>query len=130
MNKIHIIGGLGKDPIFSATSEGLEIAKFSVGVTRKRDREKTDWFNCTCFGTIVTKLIKPFVHKGSKLAISGPFQFEEYEKDGEKRYSNGIIVEELELLSSQKPAEQVAEESSENEKIAKFDPIDPDDLPF
>lgn len=136
MNRIYIIGRLGKDPDFSVTSSGLEIAKFSVAVTRKRDRDKTDWFNCTCFGTIVTKLIKPFVHKGSQVSVSGPFQFEEYEKNGEKKYSNGIIVEELELLGS---FSKSTDEDSDTPNIGDPDGLfdddkdgkdDEDSLPF
>ena len=109
MNKIILTGIVGKEPQCTITKEkSLSIAKFSLAVKRERDKEKTDWFNITSF-IGVENFIKPFVHKGSKLLVSGSFQFDEYEKDGETKTSTCVIADKIEILSSKNDNEETQE---------------------
>lgn len=101
MNRIYLSGIVGRI-YFSVTQDGKEVAKLSLAVRRPGNSDITDWFNLVCFGPRVTSLIKPFVSKGSKIVISGPFQYNKYEKDGEIRTSASVVVEEIELYSTPK----------------------------
>ena len=129
MNKIILTGIVGKEPQCTITKEkSLSIAKFTLAVKRDRDRDKTDWFNITSF-VGVENFIKPFVHKGDKLLVSGTFQFEEYEKDGEKKVSTAVIADKIEILSSKNGNEEITQEPTED----TGSPIEEDDdanLPF
>lgn len=111
MNLIILIGRVGKEPQCSMTKDGLEIAKFPLAVSRKNDREKADWFNCVCFGGMASKIVKPLVHKGQKIAITGEFRYEQYERDGETKHFTNVIVQEIELCAN---PSNVAENSANN----------------
>lgn len=124
MNRIILTGIVGQDPRCTVTKEkSLSIAKFTLAVKRERDKDKTDWFNVTTF-LGVENFIKPFVKKGTKVLVSGNYQFEEYEKDGEKKIFSGVIADRIEILSSKNndsEGQTVAEETASETN---------DDLPF
>lgn len=101
MNRIYLSGIVGKTS-FSVTQDGKEVARLSLAVRRQGNSDITDWFNLVCFGPRVTSLIKPFISKGSKIAVSGPFQYSNYEKNGETKTSTSVIVDEIELYSTPK----------------------------
>lgn len=131
MNKIIISGRIGSDPRFTVTKDGKSLAKFSVGVTRKFDREKTDWFNCVVFASaVVEKFIKPFVHKGDMVICSGEFQFNEFQKqDGTTVTSNCIAVAEIDLCSSNKSV-STEEDMQSTSQDDNLQPISDSSLPF
>jgi single-strand DNA-binding protein len=104
MNKVIIIGNVGKDPEVKDIQSG-KVASFSVATSRKwKDKEgnvkdETEWHNVTMFGGIAS-VAERFISKGSKVAIEGRIRTRSYEdKDGVKRYVTEIIAENLELLS-------------------------------
>lgn len=119
MNKIHIIGNSARDVELEKSGDKV-FARINVAVTRKFDKEKTDWFNCTVFGALAEKVASVYVKKGTKVAITGRLEFNDYEKeDGTKIKNHTVIVEELELLGGK----------SENEE-PELTPVKNDELPF
>lgn len=129
MNKITLAGTVGKDPVCTVSNDGREIGKFSLAVIRKNNREEVDWFNCVAFGGVVDKLIKPYVHKGDRLIISGNIQFSSYEdSSGIKRSTHSVLIEEIEFTGTKGSNKN---EGGENDKTEPtLEPVDDDSLPF
>lgn len=106
INRTLILGNLGSDPSILLTQDGREIAKLSLATeNRYKDRDgntqtSTDWHRAVIFQNgLVTKVVKPYLKKGSKVCIAGSNRTTEYtDKDGTKRYSTEIVVREITLL--------------------------------
>lgn len=99
MNNITIVGRLGKDPETTFSKDGKAICKFSVGVTRKFNKEVTDWFNCVSFGK-TAELIQQYFNKGSQIALQGEIQFGDYtDKEGVKRYTTTLVVNTFDFIA-------------------------------
>ena len=105
MNKIIMMGRLTHDPEIRYTQSATPtaVARFSIAVNRKFKREgqpDADFFNCTAFGK-TAEFIEKYLHKGTKVLLSGQLQNNNYTKDtGEKVYAVQVIVEEIEFAES------------------------------
>ena len=100
INHVTLIGNLGNAPELKTTSNGKQVAKFSIAVNEKRGgADKTDWFNITAWEKTAEACAKYLV-KGSKVCVQGRLQTGSYEKDGIKRYTTDIIATQVEFLSS------------------------------
>jgi len=101
MNRVILIGRLTKDPEIR-TSGNYTIASFSIAVDRKfkRDGEpEADFFNYTAFNK-TAEFIEKYCKKGTKMAVEGRIQNDNYEKDGVKHYGVKIMVDSLEFAES------------------------------
>jgi len=105
MNKILLIGNLGRDPEMSYTPNGLAVTKFSLAVTRNEksssgERQKeTDWFNITVWGK-QAEICNTLLKKGQKLYVDGRFTPRKYtDRSGAERISFDVIVNDFELLT-------------------------------
>lgn len=101
MNKIILIGNSSKDVELETKGE-IKFARINLAVSRKFDRDTTDWFNCTCFGALAEKVASVYVKKGTKVCITGRLEFNEIEKT--KHHS--VIVEDLELVGGKNNSEE------------------------
>ena len=120
MQKIILIGNSARDVELEIKGE-TKFARISLAVTRRFDKETTDWFNCTVFGALAEKVASVYVKKGTKVAITGRIEFNDYEKeDGTKIKNHTVIVEDLELLGGK----------TENENREELTEIKDDNLPF
>ena len=100
MNHVNLIGNLTKDPYISyeASNDPRCVAKFTLAVNEGYgDKKRTDYIQCTAFGRIGEN-IERFVHKGSKVAVTGKIQTGSYEKDGRKVYTTEVIANTVEFL--------------------------------
>ena len=128
MNKLAIIGSLGRDPELRSTPNGIPVCTFSVGVTRRKSGEEpqTDWFRVTAWRQLGENCARYLV-KGKKAFVSGPVSVSTYTaKDGTTRASMEITAEDVEFLS---PAGTGAENATVDER-AGFVPVDDEELPF
>ena len=100
LNKVMVIGHLGRDPEMRYTAAGMAIASFSMATSKKnKDKEETtQWHNIVAFQK-TAELIEQYVKKGSKLYIEGELQYQEYEKDGIKKIATKIVVNDMSFLS-------------------------------
>lgn len=99
MNNVTIVGRLGKDPETTFSKDGKAICKFSVGVTRRFNKDVTDWFNCASFGK-TAELIQQYFAKGNQIALQGEIQFGDYtDKDGVKRYTTTLVVNTFDFIA-------------------------------
>jgi single-strand DNA-binding protein len=102
LNKITLMGHLGKDPEFHAMGTGGELCKFSVATTRKwkdkntgERKEDTAWHNVVVFNSYLVDICRSWLQKGTRVYIEGEIKTRSYEKDGEKKWITEIIVPQI-----------------------------------
>jgi single-strand DNA-binding protein len=105
MNKIMLIGNLGKDPEMNYTPSGIALTKFSLAVNRitkssTGEKEKeTEWFNIIAFRQLA-ETCNSYLHKGSKVYIEGRLSQRKYtDKNGIERWMVEVIANEMEFLT-------------------------------
>ncbi len=122
-NQVTLVGRLVADPEMRYTQSGVPVVSFRLAVDRefknadgKRD---TDFINCTAWRK-VAEIVQQYTKKGSLILVSGSLQQDNYEKDGEKRYTVKVVVDKIRLLGGKGNGSQNADGS----------PPDESDLPF
>ena len=110
VNKVQIIGTLGRDPEMKYLPSGSAVVTVSVATDESyNDKntgqkvEKTEWHRLTAFGKLA-EIIGQYLKKGSKAYFEGKLRTSEYEKDGIKRYSTEIVVNDMMMLDSRQDA--------------------------
>lgn len=101
VNKVILVGNLGKDPEIRNTSDGREIASFSIATSETwkdknsgERKEKTEWHNIVVFNPNLVTVVKNYVKKGSKLYIEGALQTRKWQdKEGHDRYSTEVVLQ-------------------------------------
>src|SRR6201997_729261 len=105
VNKIILLGNVGKDPEIRATGGGMMVANFSLATTdRAKDAsgnwtDKTEWHNLVAFQR-TAEIVRDYVKKGSQLYIEGKIQTRSWDdkESGQKKYRTEILVNDLQLL--------------------------------
>jgi single-strand DNA-binding protein len=106
VNKVILLGNVGKDPEIRSTPGGTMVANFTLATSdRQKDaqgnwQDRTEWHNLFAF-TRTAEIIRDYVKKGSKLYVEGKIQTRSWDdkESGAKRYRTEIIVNDLSLLS-------------------------------
>lgn len=101
VNKVILIGRLGRDPEIRYTSAGTPVASFSVATTEKRkDKDDhTEWHNCVAWQR-TAEICEELLRKGSLVYIEGKLQTREWDnRDGQKVRLVEVVVEKMNLLS-------------------------------
>lgn len=130
MNNITILGRLGKDVELRQSREtGKFVAKFSVGVTRKFNKDVTDWFDCVAFGK-TGEIIARYFTKGNQIALQGEIQFGSYEaQNGTKRYTTTLVVNTFDFIAGN--GNNTNGGNQETATTNTFDePVYDNDMPF
>ncbi len=106
LNKIMLIGNLGKDPELNVTAEGTPVTKFSLAVNRKYKassgelKEETEWFNIVAWRQLA-ELTERYLHKGSKVYVEGRLTQRKYtDREGIQRTAVEVIVSDVQFLDS------------------------------
>lgn len=129
MNKVFIVGRLTRDPEHRTTPNGISVTTFSVAVTRRTNREESDFLNVVVWRGLADSCAKYLV-KGQQVAVCGELRTRSYDaKDGTKRYMTEIQAEDVEFLAKPKGAERREEPNNMFEPAGEYMPDD-DDLPF
>ena len=125
LNRVQLIGYLGKDPESRTTPTGKKLASFSLAVTRRwkagnESKEATDWFNVEAWGRI-GEISQQYLKKGSLVYVEGRLQTDRYEdKGGETKYFTKVVASIMQFLD-RKPAEEPVEEMGTAEEMAEYD---------
>jgi len=105
MNKIMLIGNLGRDPELNYTPSGVAVAKFSLAVnnvSKSSTGEKqteTEWFNIVAFRQLA-EICNNYLHKGSKVFIEGRLTQRKYtDRNGAERISIDVVANDMEMLT-------------------------------
>jgi single-strand DNA-binding protein len=136
LNKIMLIGNLGRDPEMNYTPSGVAVTKFSLAVSRNikastgEKREETEWFNIVAWRQLA-ETCNTYLRKGSKVYIEGRLTQRKYtDKNGVERTAIDVVANEMEMLS---PKSQ-SSGSSEGFLAGSPDDVDPlgdlEDHPF
>lgn len=122
LNKVILIGNVGKDPEIRALQSSDRVASFSLATSESwkdkatgERKSKTEWHRVSCFNQGLVGVIENYVKKGSKIYIEGQIETRKWaDKDGVEKYSTEIILRpfksELVLLDSKPSAEEVYNE--------------------
>lgn len=130
MNKIQIIGRLTANPELRTTGSGLQICTFNVAVSRRYNREETDFFPVTVWRDAAVNCNK-YLAKGSQVGVSGSLQIRRYDdKDGIKRTAIDLQAEEVEFLSQKSTESQPTNVTPKQTTIDDMIEVDDEDMPF
>ena len=138
LNKLQIIGRVGKSPIVRYTKDNKPIASLSLAVSEKfknksgEQVESTEWINVVFFGKLA-EIVEKYVDKGSLIYVEGKFKTRKWtDKDGNDKYSTECVVDgfsgSMQMLGgkSDNPKPQAPAKPQESNEEAAFD----DDCPF
>jgi len=127
LNKVQLIGNLGKDPEVRYTQQGTAVASLSLATTsnfKNKDgvwEDRTEWHRVTLWGRLA-ELSGEYLAKGKAVYIEGRLQTREYEKDGSKRYSTEVVGEQIQFLSP-KPEKAIDYSAELNALDATYPPV-------
>ncbi|MCE2499475.1 MAG: single-stranded DNA-binding protein [Dehalococcoidia bacterium] len=104
MNKIIIIGNLGRDPEMRYSPSGQPMTSFSIASNRRyttaagEQREETEWFNCTAFGRLAD-VCNQYLTRGQQVYVEGRLRSRQYDRrDGSPGFSLDVNVTEMQML--------------------------------
>lgn len=134
LNKVMLIGNLGKDPELKYTPSGVAVATFSMATSEQwkdqegNAQERTEWHNIVAWRKLA-EIVGEYMKKGKKVYIEGKLQTRNYEKDGVKRYITEIVADQIIMLDG--AGQRTAGSSAVEETApAVSDAPKDDDLPF
>jgi len=101
VNKVILIGNLGRDPEIRTTQDGREIANITIATSESwkdkntgERKEKTEWHRVVVFNENLVRVIKSYLKKGAKVYIEGALQTRKYtDKDGAEKFSTEIVLQ-------------------------------------
>ncbi len=101
VNKVILVGNLGRDPEIRTTQDGTKIANLSLATSETwRDKnsgerkERTEWHRVVIFNDRLVDVVEKYVRKGSKLYIEGALQTRKWtDKEGQERYSTEVVLQ-------------------------------------
>ena len=153
VNKVILLGNLGKDPEIRSMQSGSKMATFSMATSKKwkdkntqEQRDKTSWHNIVVFGDGLVDIVEKYVKKGSKIYVEGELQTRKWEdQNGNDRYTTEVVLQgynsNLTLLDSRNANNNIEDQAiNTDEKASNFEnPISSknsdssesdDDIPF
>ena len=136
LNKVMLIGNLGRDPDIRYTQGGDPVANFSIAVTEKwtdksgQKQENTEWMNIVAWKRLA-ELCKEYLTKGSPVLIEGKLQTRKWQtRDGEDRKTTEIVASNIVFLGSSRQSNQAP---ANRQDYGEDDPMPEDDdssIPF
>jgi len=135
LNKVMVIGHLGRDPEMRYTPSGRPVTTFTVAVSRSWNtadgerRSETEWFNIVAWGNLA-EICKQYLHKGQQVYIEGRLQTRRWEdKEGQKHTNVEVVANEMMMLGDRrdnnKDSREYDQENESSEPMA-----DEDEFPF
>ena len=153
VNKVILLGNLGKDPEIRSMQNGSKLATFSIATSKRwKDKQtqeykdKTEWHNIVVFGDGLVDIIEKYTKKGSKVYLEGELQTSKYQdQDGQDRYSTKVVLQgynsNFTLLDNRGSSvsdssniddnsQKIESSSQQSEKIETNNSDIEDDIPF
>jgi len=146
VNKVILIGNVGKDPEIRHLDSNVSVASFSLATSEVYNNKagervtQTEWHNIVCWRNLAN-IAEKFIHKGSQVYIEGRIRSRSYDTaDGVKKTAYEIYADEVRLLDRKAGNNTTADQPASGEKAAVQEPQTstgytdqenaPDDLPF
>ena len=104
VNKIFLMGNVGRDPDIQQTQNGTKVAHLSIATNRRipsggdEAKERTDWHRLTCWSRLA-QFVEDHVSTGDRIYIEGRLEYDSYERDGVTIPTAEVTVQELVLLT-------------------------------
>lgn len=145
LNKVMLIGRVGKDPEILRTKDGKKFADFSLATSEAwkdkntgEKREKTEWHNIVVYNEGLAGVLEKYVHKGSKIYVEGALQTRKWQdKDGKDRYTTEVVLQgfgsQLILLGDKNSQSDNAQRDNRQQDAYNYASVDnnlDDDIPF
>lgn len=126
LNKVMVIGHVGRDPEMRYTPSGKPVTSFSVATSRSwtnsegERRQETEWFNVVAWGNLA-EICKQHIRKGQQVYVEGRLQTRSWEDhEGKKRFRTELVANEMILLGERRGASEAAESTDEGEEEFPF----------
>lgn len=141
LNKVMLIGHLGRDPEMRMTQSGVPVTSFSIATNESYKGQdgnlvdRTEWHNIVAWRK-PAEILNEYLKKGSKVYIEGKLQTRNYEKEGQKHYVTEIVVNDFMFLDSRGEGGGKGGAPAQADAPASYDQTDSpagekdDDLPF
>lgn len=140
VNKVILVGNVGRDPETRHLDKGVVVTRFSLATTESytaKTGEKvsnTEWHNIVAWRGLA-EIIEKYVKKGSQLYIEGRLRTNTYEKDGVKHYATEIYADTMHMLGKREGQAEGNGSQAQNETVQSvsepdFNSSEEDDLPF
>ena len=136
INKVILVGRLGKDPEVRYTADGVPVASFSIATSVEwkdkntgEKREKTEWHRIDAWRRL-GEICGEYLQKGKQVYIEGRLQTDSWEdRDGNKRYTTKVVAREMQMLDSPMKGER---EESKGQQAPVEEPLNvpEDEIPF
>ena len=151
VNKVILLGNLGRDPDIRSMQSGKKMASFSIATSKRwkdkntqEQKEATSWHNIVVFNEGLVDVIEKYVKKGSKIYIEGELSTRKYQdKDGNDRYTTEVVLQgynsNLTMLGSSNSQNSLDNTESQNNSIGSNENFESpqsdssnseDDIPF
>ena len=131
VNKVIVLGNLGKDPELRHLPNGDAVCNFSLATTESwkdkdgNKQDKTEWHNVVIFRKLA-EIAGEYLKKGRPVYIEGRLQTRKWQdKEGKDRYTTEIVADQMQMLGSREEAKEVAKTPA----LANFDDME-SDIPF
>ena len=130
VNKVILLGNLGRDPEIRSTQSGSKMATFSMATSKRwRDkstqeqRDKTSWHNIVVFGEGLVDIVEKYVKKGSRIFLEGELQTRKWQdSDGNDRYTTEVVLQgfnsNLTLLDSRNTTNNIEDKEINTDQTA------------
>ena len=142
VNKVMLIGNLGRDPEVRYTQDGQAVVNFTIATSMEwkdkatgEKREKTEWHRIVAFGRL-GEICGEYLAKGRQVYIEGRLQTRSWDQDGVTRYTTEIVASEMQMLGSkggdQENRPRQNRQPAQQDEYADQPPVDgiDDDIPF
>lgn len=134
INKVILVGNVGRDPEIKSLPSGTRLATFSLATTDRRSKDesgnpRTEWHNLVVWDKLAD-VVERYVTKGKQLYIEGQIRTRSYEKDGQKKFFTEIHVQQMEMLGGGGGGRSSDDGYSGGPPDGGGFPDDSDDVPF
>jgi single-strand DNA-binding protein len=122
LNRVQLIGRLGRDPETRFTPTGKKVTSFSLAVDRRwrssegETKEATEWVNIEAWGRL-GEVCQEFLQKGRLVFIEGRLQTDRYEQEGQTRFFTKVVASQMQMLDRRPDEEEAVPPPSEDEEF-------------
>ncbi len=137
VNKVILIGNLGRDPEVRYTPSGAAVANFSIATSEEwkdkdsgQKQERTEWHRIVAWRRL-GEICGEYLHKGSQVYIEGKLQTRSWEdRDGNKRYTTEVYASSMQMLGSASRGARSTEQQDPGFPVEEPITVPEDDIPF
>jgi single-strand DNA-binding protein len=140
MNKVMLLGSVGRDPEIRATASGSVVASLSIATSERFKDKQGNWQDSTEWHSLVAfartaEVIRDYVKKGTPIHVEGRLQTRSWDQDGQKRYRTEIVIDNIILLGGKEAGGAKTERTSSKPSTPSWEdvgsqPITDDEIPF